>query len=216
MPRDMFTEVESWIFDLDNTLYPPSAALFDQMDVKMSAFISEALGVDDAAASAMRSRFYAEYGTTLNGLMKEHNMEPDAFLEAVHDIDLSNVTPDQELRTAIDALPGRKIVHTNGSRDHAARVLDRLGIPDLFEAVYAIEDKSYVPKPKRAAYDHVLGASDIDAGRAAMFEDTSKNLRVPHKLGMKTVLVHAPSPMDADYVHFEVDRLPDFLRLLVT
>lgn len=216
MPRDAFAHVETWIFDLDNTLYPPSTALFDQISARMQSFICDFLAVTTDEASRVRQLYWRRYGTTLNGLMQEHGLAPEAFLERVHDIDLSGVAPAPDLDAAIEALPGRKIVHTNGSRRHAAQVLTRLGLDGRFESVYAIEDTAFDPKPRRAAYDRVIEAAAFAPERAAMFEDSEKNLREPHALGMRTVLAHPPeNATTGAHVHFETADLAAFLRRLV-
>lgn len=213
--KDAFDHVETWVFDLDNTLYPPSSALFDQIHVRMTAFICAELKIDETAADALRADYWRRYGTTLNGLMKEHDMPPEKFLAEVHDIDLSSLAPAPELELAIAALPGRKIVHTNGSSSHAERVLAQLGLSEIFEAAYAIEDTLFDPKPAMVAYERVIDAARFAPESAAMIEDTEKNLRVPHALGMRTLLAHAPAPDDADHVHFHTEDLTVFLRGLV-
>lgn len=216
MPRDAFAHVEVWVFDLDNTLYPPSSALFDQIHAKMTEFICLELNLAPEDANALRADYWRRYGTTLNGLMREHKLAPEAFLEAVHDIDLAAILPAPELDAAIARLPGRKIIHTNASRAHAARVLDRLAIADHFDGVYAIEDTRYDPKPQRSAYEQVIGAGAFDPKRAAMFEDSAGNLREPHALGMRTVLAHRPADeAEAAHVHFATDDVAAFLRRLV-
>ncbi len=213
---DAFGHVDVWIFDLDNTLYPPSSALFDQIHVKMTAFICELLRVDAKEANRLRAHYWRRYGTTLKGLMEEHGLAPEVFLEVVHDIDLASIESAPALGAAIAALPGRKIVHTNASRAHAERVLARIGLVDRFEGVFAIEDTAFDPKPDRVAYERVIGAGRLAPERAAMFEDSVKNLIEPHALGMRTVLAHAPnSEAEAEHVHFWTDDLVGFLRRLV-
>lgn len=223
--RRAFEGVETWIFDLDNTLYPASCRLFDQIDKRMTAFIAESLAMTIEAANALRARYWREYGTTLNGLMRAHGLSPTAFLDYVHDIDLAGVAPAPELGAAIAALPGRKLVHTNGSRGHAARVLAQLDIVHAFDAVYAIEDSDFTPKPKRDAYDRVAKAAALDPGRAAMFEDDARNLIEPHAMGMRTVwtpgppgqaALHPERPTgDGPHVHFVAEDLLAFTRALV-
>ncbi|MCI4664080.1 MAG: pyrimidine 5'-nucleotidase [Neomegalonema sp.] len=221
MPKDAFAHVDVWIFDLDNTLYPPSSALFDQIHVKMTAFICQELEISPNEADALRAEYWRRYGTTLKGLMIEHEMAPEAFLEDVHDIDLTSIAPCEHLGPAIDALPGRKIVHTNGSRGHARRVLSQLQLQDRFEGVYAIEDTLFDPKPARVAYERVIAAAGFEPTKAAMIEDTEKNLREPHAMGMRTLLFHGAEPQTPeaeaqtqDHVHFTTDDLAAFLRRL--
>lgn len=189
MPRAAFRSVETWVFDLDNTLYPPESRLFDQIERHMTTYVMACLGVDDARASRLRGEYWREYGTTLAGLMARHGVDPDPFLAAVHDIDLSKLAPAPELAAALDALPGRKIVYTNGSREHARRVTAALGLAGALDALYGIEDAGYLAKPHAEAFTRVFAADGLDPRRAAMFEDDPRNLRAPHGFGMRTVLV---------------------------
>ena len=213
MPRDAFAHVETWVFDLDNTLYPPEIRLFDQIEKRMTEYVMTALGVAAAEADRLRAEYWRRHGTTLAGLMSEHGLDPDPYLDHVHDIDLGSVRPQPALRAAIAALPGRRIVYTNGSRGHARRVTEALGIGDLFEALYGFEDAGYEPKPRPTAFARVFGADGLAPGRAAMFEDDARNLAVPHGLGMRTVLVG--DPPDLPHVHHNTRDLTDFLTRLV-
>lgn len=208
-----FADTRAWVFDLDNTLYPPACALFDQIEVKMTAYVMQALGVDRARADFLRDDYWRRYGTTLSGMMAEHDVDPAPYLREVHDIDLSHVPADPALRAHIDALPGRKIVYTNGSQWHADRVLAARGLTGVFDAIYGIEHSDYHPKPSRAAYDAILRRDPFEPTRAAMFEDDARNLAVPHALGMRTVLV-GPGKQ-GDHVHHQTDDLTGFLSQLV-
>ena len=218
--RAAFGAVEFWVFDLDNTLYPARYQLFDQIDRRMTAFIAEALSLEHSAANTLRAEYWRTHGTTLNGLMREHGMRAEAFLDYVHDIDLSAIPPAPELAAAIDALPGRKIVHTNGSRGHAERVTKRLGVADCFEALYGIEDSDLIPKPERAAYEKIAALSAVEPRRAAMLEDTARNLLEPHRMGMRTIWTPTDCEMASDgadgaHVHFTAHELTPFLTQLV-
>ncbi|KAF0229426.1 MAG: putative hydrolase of the HAD [Beijerinckiaceae bacterium] len=184
-----FIGVTTWIFDLDNTLYPPHADLWPKVDAKITSYISEFLGVDGLTARAIQKYYYQTHGTTLNGLMQEHGIDPHAFLDFVHDIDRSNLPPDARLAGAIRDLPGRKFVFTNGSRRHAEDTMRQLGIDHLFEDVFDIVASEFVPKPARRPYERFLEAHAISAVTSAMFEDIPRNLEVPAQLGMRTVLV---------------------------
>ena len=204
--------VETWVFDLDNTLYEPSARLFDQIDARMTAFIMRELGLARAEADRLRRDYWRRHGTTLRGLMAHHATDPAHFLAEVHAIDLSALRPDPALAAALARLPGRRIVHTNAARAHAERVLAARGLASLFEAVYAIEDKAYVPKPERAAYERIVERARLDPACAAMIEDDPRNLAVPKALGMTTVWIcHGrPDPAPAWVDH----RAPDLAAFL--
>ena len=218
-----FSHVTTWIFDLDNTLYPPEAALFAQIEKRMTAHVTRVLGVDAAEADRLRKHYWRDYGTTLAGLMAERQIDPHAYLLDVHDIDFSVLDPNPDLAAAIAALPGRKIIHTNADKTYAGRVLDQLGIGP-FEAIYGIEEVSFHPKPDARAYAAVIDAHDFDPATAAMFEDDPRNLAVPASLGMQTVLVgsgrHGPDELATDHDHgahvqHKTDDLTAFLRNLV-
>lgn len=189
--KSAFHRVETWIFDLDNTLYPAECNLFAQIDKRMGAFISEFLDIDAAEARRVQKDYYHRYGTTLNGLMIEHKLAPERYLDFVHDIDLAPVATSPELAAAIQRLPGNKYIFTNGSRRHAERVAEKLGILHLFEDIFDIVSGDYTPKPSAEAYDRFLKVHGVDAPNSAMFEDIPHNLEAPHRLGMSTVLVHS-------------------------
>lgn len=211
----MFAHVETWIFDLDNTLYHPSARLFDQINARMTAFIMRELGVGRAEADRMRRDYWQRHGATLGGLVAEHGVDPQHFLDDVHQIDLSALLPDPELAEAIRRVPGRRIIHSNGSRAHAARVLAARGLDGLFDAVYAIEDKALTPKPQPEAYQTIVELARLDPARAAMIEDDARNLEVPKTLGMATVwLCHDAGPMAPEWVDRRISCLIDFLAEL--
>lgn len=217
-----FLETKTWIFDLDNTLYPASCDLFAQIDVRMGAFISDFLQVDLTEARRVQKHYFKEHGTTLNGLMTEHGLEPGAFLDFVHDIDHSPVRAAPELERAIGDLPGRKIILTNGTCSHAQAVMGRLGVAHHFEAIYDIVATGYRPKPQAHAFQYVIEVDGLDPKRSVMFEDIVRNLEVPHDLGMTTVLVRAKGPHPDDHlgltgtgeekhVHHVTDDLAAFL-----
>ncbi|WP_114966896.1 pyrimidine 5'-nucleotidase [Alkalilacustris brevis] len=210
MPRETFTHIRTWVFDLDNTLYPPEAALFTQIEARMTDFVMRSLGVPRGEADHLRHKYWAEHGTTLAGLMECHGIAPEAYLEEVHDISLDALSPDPALRTRIDALPGRRLVYTNGSAPYALRVLAARGLSGVFEAVYGIEDAGFQPKPRRAAFEAICARDRITPDWAAMFEDDPRNLSAPHAMGMRTVHV-APQPAPAEHIHHHTDDLAGFL-----
>jgi putative hydrolase of the HAD superfamily len=179
-----------WVFDLDNTLYPAECDLFSQIDARMTQFVSQYLALEPDAARALQKHYYKTYGTTLNGLMREHGMQPDVFLDYVHDLDYTPVTPAPRLRAALEALPGRKIVFTNGSIGHARRTLKALDLEHgVFSELFGIAEAQFQPKPRREAFDVLTATHDIDPARAVMVEDLSRNLETAWHLGMATVLV---------------------------
>ena len=154
-----FDHVEAWVFDLDNTLYPADCNLFAQIDRRMGEFIANSFGIPLHEAQSLRETYYYEHGTTLAGLVRLHDVPPDDFLDYVHDIDLSAVSPSPELAAALTALPGRKFIFTNGSRKHAEAVVERLGISGLFADIFDIHALGYLhPKPMREAYERFVGA----------------------------------------------------------
>lgn len=184
-----FAHIDTWVFDLDNTLYPASCRLFDQMHEKMGHYVMRHFNLDYPAARAMQKELYLRHGTTLRGLMVEHGHSPERFLEEVHDIDYASVPRHPALLAALERLPGRKIVFTNGTAGHAARVLERLGVAQAFHGVFDIVDCDHIPKPAEAPYTKFLRDHAVEPTRAAFFEDIASNLRVPHEIGMTTVLV---------------------------
>jgi putative hydrolase of the HAD superfamily len=208
--------IDTWVFDLDNTLYPASANLFPQIDVRMKAFIGDLLGLDPDNAFKLQKQYYREHGTTLRGLMLNHDVEPETFLEFVHDIDHSVLAPDDELDGLLGALPGRKLIHTNGSARHAAEVLNALGVMERFEAIFDISAGSYIPKPHPDSYKQFLTSHAFEPSTAIMFEDSVKNLAPAAELGMATVLVYHDSVADAEpwpeHCHFTTSDLKAWLR----
>jgi putative hydrolase of the HAD superfamily len=209
-----FAPVTTWVFDLDNTLYPPSMRLFDQIEVKMTDWVMAALRVDRARADHLRAHYWQTYGTTLAGLMTEHGVDPGPYLTDVHDIDFSILTPEPALADAIAALPGRKIIYTNACVPYAEKVVAARGLGGLFDAIYGVEDAAFHPKPEARAFAAVFARDGLDPTRAAMFEDDARNLLVPHALGMRTVHV-APEPAPAPHIHHHSNDLAGFLGQLL-
>ena len=217
IPATHLRHVRAWVFDLDNTLYPPSARLFDRINTRMTGFIMRELGLAEAAAHDLRHDLWQRYGATLTGLIHEHGVSAEDFLDEAHRIDLGGLVRDAGLARRIAALPGRRIVHTNGSRAHAAGVLAARGLTEVFDQVVAIEDKGLTPKPQRAAYARFLALTGVEPGAALMVEDHAENLREPKRLGMATVWVTedvaAETPGFVDHrahsVHGFLDRLSE-------
>ena len=214
---DDLTHIDTWLFDLDNTLYPANSGLFLQVHQRMGEFIERRLGLSPLAAKAVQRRMFERHGTTLRGLMTEYDVPPDTFLDYVHDIDVSVVAPNPELGQAIAGLPGRKLVFTNGSAGHANRVMDRLGITDAIDAIEDIITSEFQPKPHPAVYDRMVTRNRIDPSRAVMVEDMAVNLEPAHALGMTTIWVRtdhasaAPGSVDG-HIDYVVDDVFDWLR----
>ena len=187
--RRGFAQVEAWVFDLDNTLYPHHLNLWQQVDARIRDYVAAFLAVTHEEAFRLQKEYYRRYGSTMRGMMIEHGMEPDAFLAFVHEIDHSPLRPDPALGAAIEKLPGRKLILTNGTRAHADAVVRRLEIHQHFEDVFDIVAAELEPKPLPRTYDRFLARHGVDPAKAAMFEDLARNLAVPHALGMTTVLV---------------------------
>lgn len=196
--------IDTWIFDLDNTLYEGDVAFFAQIDKKMTEFISRYLSLHPEKARMLQKEYLVEYGTSLSGLMAVNGMDPADFLDYVHDVDLSMLKPNPLLRKRIAALPGRKLIYTNGSRGHAKNVAGHLNLYDLFDGSFGIESGNYIPKPKRETYEIFNADFDVDPARSVFFEDSVRNLAVPHDMGMATVLVTS----QADWSHEPADVRP--------
>jgi putative hydrolase of the HAD superfamily len=201
----VFRPVEAWIFDLDNTLYPRRSNLFAQIDVRIQTYVQNLLDVSRDDAKVIQKKFYREHGTTLRGLMIEHDIDPDDFLEFVHDIDHTPVKPDPALGAAIARLPGRKFIFTNGSRPHAEKVAERLGVSGHFEDIFDIVAANLVPKPERETYERFINRFDVLPQNAAMFEDLARNLKVPKAIGMRTVLIVPSGVSEVVHEAWEVE-----------
>ncbi len=219
-----FTHVEAWVFDLDNTLYPHHLNLWQQVDERIRDYIANFLKVERDEAFRLQKDYYRRYGTSMRGLMTEHGLDPDDYLAFVHEIDHSPLTPNPTLGAAIERLPGRKLILTNGTVKHARAVMERLEIDKHFEDVFDIAAANLEPKPLPQVYDRFLKRHGVDPAQAAMFEDLARNLEVPHRLGMTTVLVVPEGTRevfredwelegrDADHVDHVTEDLAGFLE----
>jgi len=217
-----------WIFDLDNTLYPAACNLFAEVDVRMTEFIAQQLGVPMAYARHLQKSYYKQFGTTLSGLMRVHKFDPQPFLDYVHNIDLSVIDEAPDLAAAIEALPGRRLIYTNGSHRHAERVAEKLGVLHLFEDICDIAACEFVAKPDPDAFNRMMRRHNVGGVEAAMFEDMPHNLEAPHMLGMTTVLVqpdHEDHPAHVqirgwetppEHIHHTTDDLARFLEDIQT
>jgi putative hydrolase of the HAD superfamily len=214
--RCPLAEIETWIFDLDNTLYPASCRLFEQVQRRMNEYICERLEVTPEEAAELRRTYFREHGTTMNGLMKVHNIDPHEFLAFVHEVDLACVPPDPALVAALGELSGRKIVHTNGSVRHAERLLEHLGLSAAFTGIIDIVAADFAPKPAIAGYRLLLKRYAVKSDTALMVEDMARNLAPAAELGMTTAWLRtdvdwASAEADRDYIHHVVDDLAGFL-----
>jgi putative hydrolase of the HAD superfamily len=223
IPRT-FTHIDTWVFDLDNTLYPHHVNLWQQVDARIGAFVADWLKVSPQDARKIQKDYYLRYGTTMRGMMTEHGVSADDYLAYVHEIDHSPLEPNPAMGAAIARLSGRKLILTNGSTDHAGKVLERLGLTTHFEAVFDIIAAELEPKPAPQTYQKFLKLHGVDPANAAMFEDLARNLVVPHQLGMTTVLVVPDGSKevvredwelegrDAFHVDYVTDDLTGFLQ----
>ena len=226
-PTRNFSQVDTWVFDLDNTLYPRHINLWQQVDARIRDYVARYLKMPADEAYAVQKELYKRYGTTMHGMMSEYGMDAYDYLAYVHDIDHSPLEPDPALGAAIAELPGRKLILTNGTREHADAVLKRLGIDPHFEDVFGIIEAEFEPKPSAVTYDRFFSRHAIEPKRAAMFEDLARNLEVPHRTGMTTVLVvpagsgetgqqdWEKAGRDAAYVDHVTDDLTGFLARLL-
>ncbi|MFB0873928.1 MULTISPECIES: pyrimidine 5'-nucleotidase [unclassified Sphingobium] len=214
--RADLAHIDCWIFDLDNTLYPAKADLFALIDVKMGEFIQGLLGCDAALARETQKRYFIEHGTTLAGLMRNHDTDPREFLDYVHDISMDRLEVDTALNAAIAALPGRKMIFTNGDADYAGRVLGKLELSGAFELIHDIHACQYMPKPDPSGYAELCRVHGVEPTRAAFFEDMARNLRPAKAIGMTTIWVNNGSEAGGhdhhpDFIDFETDHLTPFL-----
>ena len=217
--RPSVDHVDVWVFDLDNTLYPAQCRLFDQVAQRIGLYIADLLNLPLAEAKVVQRDFFKRHGTTLRGLMTEHGIDPQAFLRYVHDIDVTPVPPNPRLRSLLQQMPGPKVVFTNGSVDHADRIMTRLGIADQFSGIFDIVASDFIPKPEPGPYAKMVDQFGITPDRALMFEDIPRNLEPAAAMGMTTVLVEAPeawnrADADADYIDHVTHDLTDWLAAL--
>lgn len=206
------SHIDVWIFDLDNTLYPPGSEFIALMEDRMTEFVARATGLPRAEARALQMRYLNEHGTTLAGLMANYGVPPEPFLTEVHDVALDSLAPDADLREAIARLPGRRLVFTNGDARHAERVLAHLGLLELFEDVFHIAAADYIPKPRPEAFARMIARHHVDPRRAAFFEDSARNLLPAAELGMTTILVGGQDHPPAGFVDHRTSDLAAFLK----
>jgi putative hydrolase of the HAD superfamily len=204
--------IDTWLFDLDNTLYPAESMHMRLVEERMTDFVEKLSGLPRDEARVLQKQYYHGHGTTLAGLMANHDVDPDEFLEFVHDVSMERLTPDPALKAALARLPGRRLIFTNGSASHAERVLEALRLADLFEATFHIEAAGYRPKPAPETFAQMIGDHKIHARGAAFFEDSEENLAPAHDLHMTTILVGAHAAAStAPFVNHRTDDLAAFL-----
>ena len=206
------THIQTWIFDLDNTLYPAGSEFMSLMEDRMTVFVMRETGLARDEARALQERYRHEHGATLAGLMQHHGVDPEPFLTEVHDVSMDSLRPDGAVRAGLERLPGRRLVFTNGDARHARRVLDHLGLADLFEDVFHIAAADYIPKPRVETFEKMIARHAVQPRRAAFFEDSERNLRPAADVGMTTILV-GPHAADstAPFVHHRARELGPFL-----
>ena len=202
------TEIKYWIFDLDNTLYSGQTKVFSEVDKKMSSFISKKFNIDLVEAKKIQKEYFYEYGTTLSGLMKKRNIDPNEFLEFVHDIDISWLPKDEHLKEELIKIKEKKYIFTNGSASHVTNITQQLGIEDLFEAAFTITDADFIPKPSLEYYKKGVNKFNLDPKKSVLFEDICHNLKEAKFLGMKTVWLENDEPFasrdkDKPYIDYK-------------
>ena len=209
--------IKFWIFDLDNTLYSGKTKVFEQVDKKMTEYISKKLKVDKQEAKKIQKNYFHKYNTTLNGMIKNHKINAHEFLEFVHDINIEFLQKDPELAKEIERLDGIKIIFTNGSRKHALNVTKRLGVDLLFDDIFDIVDCNFIPKPLMEPYKKLVEKHKIDPKLCVLVEDIARNLKPAYEMGMKTVWIKNNEPWaskfsDSNFVNYRTSNLPEFLR----
>ena len=209
--------IKFWLFDLDNTLYSGATKVFDQVDKRMSEFISTKLNISKEEAKKIQKNYFIEYNTTLNGMIKNHKIDANEFLEFVHDIDLSFLKKDKQLDEEIEKIKGKKIIFTNGSRAHAQNVTKRLGIERHFDDIFDIVSADFIPKPSLKTYQKLIEKYKIEPQYSIFIEDIARNLKPAYELGMKTVWIENDEPWaaefsDSDFINYKTDKLSKFLK----
>ena len=212
--------IDNWIFDLDNTLYPEDTNLFARVSKRMTVFIQKEFNLEEEPARDLQRKMFKQYGTTMRGLMTEHDMDPEKFLHFVHDIDVSDMQVDMELKDLLGKLPGRRFIYTNGSVAHAKNITSQLGIENLFEDVFDIVASNFLPKPAPQPYDDMVIKFSADPTRSVMIEDMAKNLRPAADLGMMTVWLRhnkdwSSEDSEGDHIHYAIDDLKLWLKEII-
>ena len=213
----IFRSIKYWIFDLDNTLYSGDTKVFDQVDKKMSKYISGKLNVSIEEAKKIQKNYFYEYNTTLNGMIKNHKIDPDEFLEFVHDIDIDFLQKDPDLAKEIEKLEGKKIIFTNGSRKHAINITKKIGIDQYFDDIFDIVNANFIPKPAIEPYKKLVEKHKIDPKLCVLVEDIARNLKPAYEMGMKTIWIENNEPWakefsDSNFINYKTNNLSKFLK----
>ena len=213
----IFRSIKCWIFDLDNTLYSGDTKVFDQVDKKMSKYISNKLSVSIEEAKKIQKSYFYEYNTTLNGMIKNHKIDPAEFLEFVHDIDIDFLQKDPDLAKEIEKLEGKKIIFTNGSRKHAINITKRIGIDQYFDDIFDIVNANFIPKPAIEPYKKLVEKHKIDPKLCVLVEDIARNLKPAYEMGMKTIWIENDEPWaskfsDSEFINYKTNNLSEFLK----
>ena len=209
--------IKFWIFDLDNTLYADETKVFDQVDKKMSKYISEKLNVNITEAKEIQKNYFHKYNTTLNGMIKNHKIDANEFLEFVHDIDVNFLKKNYGLGEELKKLDGKKIIYTNGSKKHALNVTKKIGIDQYFDGIFDIVDSNFVPKPLIEPYKKLVQKHKIDPKLCVFIEDIARNLKPAYEMGMKTIWIEnneswAKKFSDGDFINYRTNNLTEFLK----
>jgi putative hydrolase of the HAD superfamily len=210
-------KIKYWLFDLDNTLYSGNTKVFDQVDKKMTLFISDKLNVTKEEAKRIQKNYFYEHDTTLNGMIKNHQINAQEFLDFVHDVDLEFLKEDKGLQKELISLDGKKFIFTNGSKSHAANVTKKIGIQNIFDGVFDIVDADFIPKPSIAPYKKIIEKYRIDPKYCIFIEDIARNLKPANELGMKTAWIKNNEPWAAEFsnesfIDYKINNLSEFLR----
>jgi len=210
-------KIKYWIFDLDNTLYSGKTRVFEQVDKKMSKYISEKLNVNMVEAKEIQKNYFYEYNTTLNGMINNHKIDANEFLEFVHDVNIDFLKKDSLLNEELMKLDGKKIIFTNSSRKHAMNVIRKIGIDQHFDDIFDIVDSEYVPKPDIVSYKKLVEKHKIDPKLCVFIEDIARNLKPAYEMGMKTIWIENDEPWarkfsDSNFVNYKTNNLPEFLK----
>ena len=212
-----FRSIKYWIFDLDNTLYSGKTKVFEQVDKKMSKYISDKLNISIDEAKKIQKNYFHKYNTTLNGMIKNHKINPNEFLESVHDINIDFLQKDLELAKELEKLEGKKIIFTNGSKKHAINVTKRIGINQYFDDIFDIVDSDFIPKPAIEPYKKLVEKHKIDPKLCALVEDIARNLKPAYEMGMKTIWIENDEPWakefsDSNFVNYKTNYLSGFIK----